>query len=87
MPLGSVLNLVRHQAEKLPTFDDPFPLTEERVNELIESAAHLVRRAALASPEILTMIAERAMRCQSCTILGKHCGSCPACSKGDPRAA
>lgn len=72
--LNHVLNLVRHEADRNPTFDDPFPMTQERALDLIKSAALLVRRACLASPELLTMLSDQATVCQSREDIGTFCG-------------
>jgi hypothetical protein len=70
------LNLVRHEADQAPPIEDPFVMTEARARELIRSAALLVRRACLASPEMLTGIADQVALCQCRAALNAHCGNC-----------
>ncbi len=88
--LNHVLNLVRHEAEKAPSFDDPFDMTEERARALIESAALLIRRASRAPAEMLTRLADQAAKCAGYREMGRHCGACqeydkahacPACAE------
>jgi hypothetical protein len=74
--LNHVLNLVRHQAQKHPAVNDPFPMTEERALALIESAALLIGRACRAPSEMLTRISDHATRCQSHRQMDTHCGAC-----------
>jgi hypothetical protein len=85
--LKHVLNLVRHEAERVPPIDDPFPMTAARARNLIESAALLVRRAALAPAATLTEISDRATRCQCSRALGRHCGDCEPEKREDTCAA
>lgn len=75
--LQQALNLVRHEAERAPATDDPFPMTELRARALIDSAAALIMRISLAPAEMLARIADQAARCQCCSELGEdHCGKC-----------
>lgn len=74
--LSHVLNLVRHEADRTTAVDDPFPMTEKRALDLIQSAALLVRRACVASPDMLTRISDQAAVCQCRAALDEHCGVC-----------